>query len=323
MALTLLFRSSFDFGLPRSELDFSLCWYPDASGDFVRRVDPESRTSLFPSWSWAGWKGPVAYNKSEAFSRIEWVDDEGCVSTTSEFRKPDLEYHESSWLDGWERKESKHSSYYFEKSDPDVWYSHPVATENERPLKSQRQGDAGQLRFWAQAIDYKFQKPLRTELKGPTWQVPISNKDGDSIGSLWVPAASVPMLNPEQYSYDLVTMMRKDNEIEATHHRSPETDKVRKMQRDKLIDQESSYDDLQDITLHKQHFPDEPTLAEDEWTPYFYIDRQKFDIYKPYSLYEVLMIEWRGDVAYRVGNGHVHIDGWAQAAPKRKLIILE
>ncbi|KAF4630693.1 hypothetical protein G7Y89_g7445 [Cudoniella acicularis] len=45
-------------GLPAICFDFALAWQPD--GNLRRRQSPESLPS-FPSWSWAGWVGPVDY----------------------------------------------------------------------------------------------------------------------------------------------------------------------------------------------------------------------------------------------------------------------
>lgn len=46
--------------------------------------------------------------------------------------------------------------------------------------------------------------------------------------------------------------------------------------------------------------------------------------YKRYKepVYNVLMIEWRGDTAFRVGMGHIKVSIWENADPGRKSIKL-
>ena len=46
------FKGHFVFGLPETELDIALLWQPNSH--FRRRVHPESKAPLFPSWSWVG-----------------------------------------------------------------------------------------------------------------------------------------------------------------------------------------------------------------------------------------------------------------------------
>ncbi|OCL12260.1 HET-domain-containing protein, partial [Glonium stellatum] len=54
------FRGSLIFGIPDTAFDAGLLWYP--RGRLTRRRDPENGSPIFPSWSWAGWAGPVTYD---------------------------------------------------------------------------------------------------------------------------------------------------------------------------------------------------------------------------------------------------------------------
>lgn len=47
-------RFSLFYGLPGPDLEEALTWQPAAAAPMIRR-------SNFPSWSWAGWRGPVKY----------------------------------------------------------------------------------------------------------------------------------------------------------------------------------------------------------------------------------------------------------------------
>ena len=74
-----------------------------------------------------------------------------------------------------------------------------------------------------------------------------------------------------------------------------------------------------DRDAEKHLFPDEPSLDVDtaDW-----LDRRHFDVNKPYNSYNILLVEWRERVAFRLGIGLFHVDAWAQAQPVRKLVTL-
>lgn len=59
------FRSEFLYGLPRILLDIALLWKP--SRQLRRRISENG--AVFPSWSWAGWEGPVHYEKPMEIDR--------------------------------------------------------------------------------------------------------------------------------------------------------------------------------------------------------------------------------------------------------------
>jgi hypothetical protein len=74
------FGSQFIHGLPEAEIDAALLWSP--VGFNTRRCDPVTKNPLFPSWSWLGWVGPVAYPwtlerdtfMSTVTSPLKWQD---------------------------------------------------------------------------------------------------------------------------------------------------------------------------------------------------------------------------------------------------------
>ena len=55
----------------------------------------------------------------------------------------------------------------------------------------------------------------------------------------------------------------------------------------------------------------------------FGFDLRRYDKHKPWCIYNVMMVEWKGEVASRVGLGTVHIDAFYQAQPEERLVILE
>ena len=82
---------------------------------------------------------------------------------------------------------------------------------------------------------------------------------------------------------------------------------------DLLVDGEST-------TLEKTHFPDAPDISTSR-TGYGF-DEQRFDSGKAWCLYNVMLVEVKEGVAYRLGVGTVHIDAWAQAKPEKKIVVL-
>jgi hypothetical protein len=80
------------------------------------------------------------------------------------------------------------------------------------------------------------------------------------------------------------------------------------------------YDDAKDVSMEPAFFRDLPEAKDARHALCF--DRQRYDPYKPFCLYEFLVVEWNGDVASRIGIGKIHIDAWAQQHPKEKLITL-
>ena len=65
-------QHGFANGIPEDEFDAGLLW--SCLGPSVRRVDPKNQKPLFPSWSWLGWIGTVAYpwtHERDTFMSIE------------------------------------------------------------------------------------------------------------------------------------------------------------------------------------------------------------------------------------------------------------
>ena len=315
-----VFRGPLLFGLPQTELDNALLWLP--KGALVRRTDPETKDPLFPSWSWMGWMGSVDYDLKEKFPRIQWVNDDGQAHEADEFRKlssGNLE-EQSQWLSRWTKHEMRSGLQYFtEEVNPGVWFHHPTAEEDERFPGPDLVPGTSHLRFWASTIHLKVigeWHPPANE-KGPQWRLRLVDRDGYASGYLHIPIALLYQLDFIKFDYDLVVISRTTHGLTINELSQDSTGKA---QTEDAIRYSKNYVDSEDITMEKQNFPDEPSIENDKWG--LGIDRRRFDIYKPFCLYVILLIEWRGDVAYRIGTGSMHIDAWAQSDVVRKLITL-
>lgn len=130
------FKGDFLFGLPETELDVALLWQP--ASHIRRRIDPETKAPLFPSWSWAGWIGEVGYlRRRQPFDdlcRVEWQctdSKNGKVRfcTSNDLRAPKY----SSDHDRWEYiSHPQGTPYYYQHCNPNVWCLHPVVPKDER-----------------------------------------------------------------------------------------------------------------------------------------------------------------------------------------------
>ncbi|KAI1276531.1 heterokaryon incompatibility protein [Xylaria sp. FL0933] len=76
-------RAPFIHGLPSSHFDLALLWEPTRAGERRVIADSPDKKSYsipdFPSWSWAGWTGPVAFKDNTVGGLIdnvsEWIDN--------------------------------------------------------------------------------------------------------------------------------------------------------------------------------------------------------------------------------------------------------
>ena len=336
-----LFRSDFLSGLPQAELDYCLLWQPCGSGLTRRKMkkksgEKEEDVEIFPSWTWAGWIGPVEYAWCERLSRVEWVDENGQQFTSGCFRAPtaagpksDASDWETSWVQNWIDWGFR---YFHHVANPDVWFRNKTAPESERaPHKM----NSSHLKFWADTIEIDIPKSnmdwkVVEEIKDPILEFGLCDKQGFASGLFRTPREMIPKLKTQKL--DMVKIVR------TRHSLSPADIRARKGEPDGTVENRDAatadrsfdikskpledYDDRLDETLEPAYFPDEVSMGEEKNRLSF--DRQRFDAYKPFCLYEILVVTWGADgIASRVGIGEMHMDAWAQEKDKtRKLIVL-
>ena len=313
-----LFRSDFVFGLPRSELDSQLLWQP--VGLLKRRRDLETKLPIFPSWSWAGWVGEVECNSKENLSRIEWIESDGTKYSGKDFRYPAGDnanvYKRLMYRLDWRGALEDGVPYYKEDSNPESYFLHPTASENQRILGPNLKPGTEHLVFEAEmeeGVDafhigghyrtFALHRSKCTDDMHTVCPLVIRDVEGFICGYVMVPGEISLHLDPKK-EYNLINISRtKTKEQRGRGEGDP----------DLLVDEE-------DVTMEKQAFPDRPDVetSSDQSA----CDQRRYDAQKPWCLYNVLLVEWKGEVAERVGVGAVHIDAWAQAKPKRRVITL-
>ncbi len=340
-----LFRSDFIHCLPQSELDYCLLWRP-CGKTFTRRLVGGAPT--FPSWSWAGWVGQVDYPWRERLSRVEWVDEFNHCLTSDEYRAPHSSTSTKStleWRKEWiEQRTDEGFRYFYHSSNPNVWFRNPTALNSNRGPRCQPEGSNFlQIRAWT--ISLKFPKELKPQTKSnvkseiakidlPVLQFDLRDENGCIMGYFQVPLETVPTIHHTK-QYEMVLIARTNHSLsfdERKEARSMEENEIRphlpRSLESNAEDTEirslhkplEEYDDDADVTIEPTFFPKE--LSAEDAGRELVFDRQSYDAYKPFCLYEFLVVEWQENVAYRLGIGVIHIDAWAREKPTKNFIIL-
>lgn len=310
-----IMRGGYAYGLPETELDEALLWQP--MGLITRRKHPNCESAMFPSWAWAGWVGSVDYLYFDIFSEITWwaTDNEGFSS--EEFRYPNECRHQN---DGkWEHRYAAFEHYYVHSDEPDTFYLHPTALETERSPRLRIDSASGNLRFWALSAYFSItgEHNIFTGV-GNTRScndgshivclLSIFDREGLLAGTVRVPGSiASDLANIEKQHFILLSRTRLD-------------DKNLYEQDPLKIEKQS----LANWSLdHKRpEINQDDVTASESSEPEFAFDHTRYDAEKLFCVYNVLLVEWKDGVAYRLGLGWVHIDAFHQAFPEKKLIVL-
>ncbi|PSN74253.1 HET-domain-containing protein [Corynespora cassiicola Philippines] len=123
------FRRNFLYGMPSSELEFSLIWQP--VGHIYRRIHDDNNRAMFPSWSWIGWKGTVVLPLSNAarFSRVTWINAGDMVT---EFTSEDWRGTESTELGNWKLVTNHGADVipcFYQENEPTARFAHPISQQ--------------------------------------------------------------------------------------------------------------------------------------------------------------------------------------------------
>lgn len=324
------FKSDFLYGLPETELDVALLWQP-ASG-IRRRIDKSTGEPLFPSWSWAGWVGEIDYvwtdHLLDDLSRVQWqvhsADEQGYV-TSDQLRAPNCGKHGT-----WGRVEAPGSNRqvtgtpaYYQPEYPDVWCLHPTAPKEARLAHPLLLPGAHELRFKAQTAMLEIVAKTHTthpfgndalsccnysqHIRCP---VKIISTDGFVAGTVYVPAHIMGTLTNKPYEFVCLSRRRGWYGDTIGH------DLYAKYEGEDTYPQPR--DDFEGVPQHPTLYPGQYqiTKTQDKY------DHTRFNKNKPWPLYNVMLIERKGDLAFRVAIGIVHVTAFLQAKPVERLIIL-
>lgn len=303
------FKGDFPFGLPEMELDIALLWQPDSH--LRRRVNPDTKAPLLPSWSWLGWIGQVTYkwlgHRVDDVSRVEWqcTDSTGGsvhFCTSNELRAP-----KSGDYDRWEaRHGSDGIMYCYQHNNPDIWCLHPVAPKHKRSNHLLIQPGSRHLTFRANTAFFRISSRCRALPSNPPGQEfhivcprPIFDLDGFAAGVIYLPSHCVGTIEGDFQEFVCLSRRPRCRLDDGPVPQSPQ-------------------DDLENIPEKVAIYPYQDTgTALDSG-----FDHRRYNIDKPWPLYNVMMIRRDNGVASRVALGTMHVTAFVQARPVMKVITL-
>ena len=135
--LETVFRSRLLYGLPQTELIYTLLWRPDAA--FTRRSDSDTGQPVLPSWSWAGWTGKVRYRPNiHTLPCVKFILEDDRIVTSDDLRAPSLGVPSQSshpwWRETWtENTTDGQPAYYYEHAgNENAWFAHSTAPMETR-----------------------------------------------------------------------------------------------------------------------------------------------------------------------------------------------
>ena len=328
-------------GLPQTAFDAALLWKP--VGPSKRRTDPKTGALIGWSWAWAGWEGEVSYEPTiniaeTTASMLSWASSRDISIETS----VPLDWSASKMAQNqWQTcfDEESEAIYYKDNyKDHDIRFCRPIL--NDEPLNPTLKylntfrdkcltGDTIKgLEFWAPSatfiidgshIPLSFAEPKCAE--GTHILCPLSILDDQShvAGTVLVDGSTATCLQPDRYEFIALsqrTVNRNSTDVSwdptsLTFLRRPED------RQHPISNSESEESD--DEPLNPEVVDAETYALRRRFRDGF--DSRIYDKDRYWCLYNVLLIQWCGDVAQRVGIGKVHVEAFDQVA-KRKRIIL-
>jgi hypothetical protein len=305
----------FLLGIPLPVLDIGLLWQP-ASKLRRRRKGQFSAEGqvdyLFASWSWAGWIGkthyPAVWNLSErTVSRVEWLNASRLVDSKVSERvppgvigKPLAGSHNSS---AWQRIVKDYEFIYYvpKYGSAETLYCHPIASleiPTHLPIDWKTQhlhfiGETARLTISGDHAENWATDRKCKEGNHHVCQLSVFDNDGYRAGIVIVDG-----ITRSRFKSGLYSFIKLSQTTFASGRDDPAWDEA----------SESFLGVPGDPGLNTY-----PTLQPDEEL----FDPIRYDHNICWCLYNVLMVEWQGQVAYRLGIGQIHIHSFDQASPRR------
>ncbi len=322
------FRSTLCFGIPQTALDFLLLWQPDQYQQ--RRTLKVEGVSypIFPSWSWAGWIGKVAYTFTFPFKnnspRLMW--ENGGPWEGYRINPTEVAANYCSTVEGWKRWEERIDnagsapwSYYIEESEPNVRFSFPIQPVPSvgRPLMEVA-SKSDYLRFRTLSALFYLDRKEIVRIQSPDahvhpaqcyhqpYRLKVYNSKQHVAGYVTVPRSAIDRLGGE---HEFIVISRTTL-TDDFHNELYKRD---------VLHPPSIRNYAEDFGEYQGPYP--VTADEIDLMPDF--DCRVFDMHKPWPLYWVMLIErMQYDVAYRRGLGKIHTNAFGKENPVEKEIIL-
>lgn len=307
--------------IPLCILDVGLLWNrcenlacPCGTSGLRPRQGSAHGMKAFPSWSWAGWVGHIEYDDlfenlpERIVSRVDWLDaKDGVTSLPRETTgKPPQSWQ--LWCN-WERQSETDSIHYYvrKKGDPRKWFCYPMDFESQ-PLGDPVNPETGALQFVADVACLTVSKKRHSlqSKRGSNYVISpkdplvIVDNDGIQVGIVFEDEIILDGSLPNTYNF----IKLSQTIISST-----------RLKYDPAWDQDSGQilERLGEPAIHAGA----KVANEDK-----IFDCNHYDWKVSWCLYNVIMVEWREQRAYRIGFGKIHIHAFDNATPERRTISL-
>ncbi|KAK4443120.1 heterokaryon incompatibility protein-domain-containing protein [Podospora aff. communis PSN243] len=355
-----IFQGEFIAGLPDTEMAASLLWVPIGSHRRRCILDPETGKSrpLFPSWSWLGWIGQVAYPwliersfpMSESGSPLIWKNQaasphgDDAWFTGNDYRlngaaNPNAVERQRGlpprWrldpVDGWSSIDNRNEGH--------RWF-HPVIQRrsfNPRyafvpPGGGSDSGSITEFRFQSLTAFFRVEGAIRRRKDNfdhtcVVYQMRVLDRRGFCAGYIYVP--DVENMSPEEAAaFDFHDGRRGEFIVLSRASTIPDPRAGKDLLHTTPIAELSS---VYSMAGWMQPTPVSGASEEgesgeekdlDEMT---HFDTRVFDGTTPWALFNVMMIVRRKEdaVASRVAVGRIHVAAFMDAGPREMEVVLE
>jgi hypothetical protein len=314
------FRGSFFFGLPTTVFDVALLWKP---------VGACSRDSKeFPSWSWAGWNGPVRYAMRDSMSNLcECSVSQATIESSNDVRLcseiSDVERREEDIIGEWKRfLDEETLAIHYTVSDAQYQYPRPLAALAEDEILMLAQEDTGVLKIHAMTASFLLSKThtkmfvlWSTCREGRHQQCHLSVLDEKSrvAGTVFVDGRIAPQLQNRKHKF-LALSRCTLNRLDIDPSWDDETNSFRSWTHPSSGVRGGTEDYLENIRgikngtekrRQKEHF-----------------DEEHFNDHVFWPVLDVLLLsEPQNGIVERVGIGKMHVDAFFPVA-KQECILL-
>ena len=285
-----------------------------------RRVGSPGTMRAFPSWSWTGWVGHVEYDDvvgnlpERIISQVTWLNGQDGQRELP----ADVTGEPSNDWPLWNRwkcqSKSKSEPYYVLKDgDGKRHFCYPMDLESQPPYYPM-DPESGTLSFRAEVV-----------------YLTVSN-ERHSLGSKRISNTKPSCKDPRKVVDERGIQIGIVYEDKILPDNSPTTTCCFiKLSRTTVSTSLLQVDPAFDQETHRLLRPSQiPQLSERPiintsakiamWDKIFDLDHYSWNT--AWCLYNVIMVQWHDDVAYRIGIGKIHIQAFDQALPERKSIVL-
>ncbi len=326
------FPGGFIFGLPCAYLNTALIWEP--FGPVKRRRHPTSRAPIFPSWSWAGWECKVWYNtaqESRAKGILKFFDRKSqCL-----FSSTDVETFENAGQPEMRRLDRQSeanlntavsAAHIDERSEdsctnPKYSTSSPTTLSPARNHHSFLEDASEYLKISTQQsslylVKHRLRRNGLTDGASPTPL--IFSPSGHLAGVVYVAPETISQLPTGRYDFIALAECSGEPHEEPSGYWLAHVESRAKRGR---VDNAEMPIEEKIQTIYPGLEVDDLNVPDDVAAGQSFFDYGVFEFRERCCL-NVMLVEWKEGVAYRLGVGICHVDAFEQGGAVTKDVVL-